>query len=133
MKIFSAKVDSNVESIRKKSSEREFYRHMCKSLTGKGFTKIVPFGGIYFDLLYVEDLMLPETINTLPDATLAALADHARIQHRQPPALADAQNHYAQLDALGIHMDKEIAQNLQTDGLRLFQQGFEALLTQVNQ
>ena len=47
MKIFSAKVDSNVESIRKKSSEREFYRHMCKSLTGKGFTKIVPFGGIY--------------------------------------------------------------------------------------
>ena len=57
MKIFSAKVDSNVESIRKKSSEREFYRHMCKSLTGKGFTKIVPFGGIYFDLLYVEDNM----------------------------------------------------------------------------
>ena len=87
----------------------------------------------YSDLLYVEDLMLPETINTLPDATLAALADHARIQRRQPPALADAQNHYAQLDALGIHMDKEIAQDLQTDGLRLFQQGFEALLAQVNQ
>ncbi|MEW5839262.1 MAG: transaldolase [Pseudomonadota bacterium] len=87
----------------------------------------------YSDLLYVEDLMLPETINTLPDATLAALADHALIRRREAPSLAEAQNHYAQLQALGIHMDKEIAQDLQSDGLRLFQQGFEALLSQANQ
>lgn len=57
MKIFSTKVNSNVESIRKKSSEREFYKHMDRSLNGKGFTKIVPFSGIYFDLLYIQENM----------------------------------------------------------------------------
>ncbi len=87
----------------------------------------------YSDLIYVEDVMLPETINTLPDATLAALADHAVIQHRTPPSASAAQAHYAQLASLGIHMDKEIAEGLQSDGLRLFQQGFDALLAQVNQ
>ncbi|MDD2894015.1 MAG: transaldolase [Halothiobacillaceae bacterium] len=87
----------------------------------------------YSDLIYVEDVMLPETINTLPDATLAALADHAVIQHRSPPSASAAQAHYAQLASLGIHMDKEIAEGLQSDGLRLFQQGFDALLAQVNQ
>ncbi|MGB5824281.1 MAG: UvrD-helicase domain-containing protein [Proteocatella sp.] len=54
MKIFSADVNSNVESIRKKSSERDFYKYMEERLTGTGLTKIVPFNGIYFDLLYVE-------------------------------------------------------------------------------
>jgi len=54
MKIFSADVNSNVESIRKKSSERDFYKYMEDKLTGIGITKIVPFNGIYFDLLYVE-------------------------------------------------------------------------------
>lgn len=54
MNIFSSDVNSNVESIRKKSSERDFYKYMEKRLTGLGVTKIVPFSGIYFDLLYVE-------------------------------------------------------------------------------
>lgn len=54
MKIFSADVNSSVESIRKKSSERDFYKYMQDKLTGIGLTKIVPFNGLYFDLLYVE-------------------------------------------------------------------------------
>ncbi|HES76806.1 MAG TPA: transaldolase [bacterium] len=87
----------------------------------------------YSDLIYVEEVMLPETINTLPDTTLAALADHAEIQRRPAPSLAAAQAHDAHLSALGIHMDKDIAEGLQVDGLRLFQLGFDALLTQVNQ
>jgi transaldolase len=87
----------------------------------------------YSDLLYVEDLMLPETLNTLPDATLAALADHAAIKPRHAPALDAAQAHYAVLAALGIDMDGAVAKGLQSDGLSLFQQGFDALLKQVNQ
>lgn len=87
----------------------------------------------YSDLLYVEADMLPETLNTLPDATLAALADHAEIKPRSALSLASAQTHYAALDALGIHMDAEVAEGLQSDGLKLFQQGFDALLKQVEQ
>ncbi|MEW6764281.1 MAG: transaldolase [Pseudomonadota bacterium] len=85
----------------------------------------------YSDLLYVEDVMLPDTINTLPDVTLAALADHARIERRTPPLLTDAEAHYGHLSTLGIHMDGEIAAELQSDGVRLFQQSFDALLKQV--
>ncbi|MEW6445575.1 MAG: transaldolase [Pseudomonadota bacterium] len=85
----------------------------------------------YSDLLYVEDLMLPDTINTLPDATLGALADHGRIVRHDPPSLAEAEAHYGHLTALGIHMDGGVASDLQTDGLRLFQQSFDALLKQV--
>ena len=54
MKIFSTNVNSNVESIRKKASEKEFYKYMSDKLSGIGITKIVPFKGIYFDLMYVE-------------------------------------------------------------------------------
>ena len=87
----------------------------------------------YSDLIYVEDVMLPETLNTLPDATLAALADHAEIKPRHAPALDAAQAHYAALSALGIDMENSVAQGLQNDGLKLFQQGFDALLRQVEQ
>ena len=87
----------------------------------------------YSDLIYVENVMLPETLNTLPDATLAALADHAEIRPRHAPALDAAQAHYAALSALDIHMDGSVANGLQSDGLSLFQQGFDALLKQVNQ
>jgi transaldolase len=87
----------------------------------------------YSDLLYVEADMLPETLNTLPDATLTALADHAEIKPRNAPALDSAQAHYAALAALGIHMDAKVAEGLQSDGLKLFQNGFDALLKQVNQ
>lgn len=55
MKIFSSNVNSNVESIRKKYSEKDFYKYMSNKLDGIGITKIVPFKGIYFDLLYVDE------------------------------------------------------------------------------
>lgn len=55
MKIFSSNVNSNVESIRKKYSEKDFYKYMSNKLTGTGITKIVPFKGIYFDLFYIEE------------------------------------------------------------------------------
>lgn len=54
MNIFSANVNSNVESIRKKASEKDFYKYMNDKMPGLGITKIVPLKGIYFDLLYVE-------------------------------------------------------------------------------
>lgn len=84
----------------------------------------------YSDLLYVEDVMLPETINTLPDTTLNAIADHAHVHARQPPSADDACAHYAALTALGFDLEAD-ADNLQRDGLQLFAQGFEALLRSV--
>ena len=81
----------------------------------------------YSDLLYVEPLIGPETINTLPDKTLAALRDHGH------PALTVGKNmdgaaaHYRQLAALGINME-QVGETLQADGVRLFEASFEKLL-----
>ncbi len=82
----------------------------------------------YSDLLYVEPLMWPETINTLPDATLAALADHGRIERRPPADLAQEEAHIARLAGMGIDLDGELAARLLDEGLALFQESFQHLL-----
>lgn len=81
----------------------------------------------YSDLLYVEPLIGPETINTLPDATLAALRDHGQPSSQISQNLATATEHYARLEALGIDMNA-IGEQLQRDGLAQFEQAFEGLL-----
>ncbi|HJV93933.1 MAG TPA: transaldolase, partial [Azonexus sp.] len=72
----------------------------------------------YSDLLYVEPLIGPETITTLPDATLAAFREHGKVQDR----LAEDQDQAAALiDALaGLDIDLgEVGETLQGEGLGL--------------
>ncbi|MEW6729588.1 MAG: transaldolase family protein, partial [Pseudomonadota bacterium] len=85
----------------------------------------------YSDLLYVEQVMWPETVNTLPDATLAALADHGRIERRAAADLAREEAHVARLAGLGIDLDGAVAARLQEDGLALFQDSYDRLLALV--
>jgi transaldolase len=56
----------------------------------------------YSDLLYVESLIGPDTINTLPDATLAAFRDHGRATSTLEQDVEAAQEHF---DALEPVMD----------------------------
>ena len=83
----------------------------------------------YSDLLYVEPLIGKETINTLPDKTLAALAEHGQ------PALqveADIDQSTAQLAALarlGIDLD-QVGLILQGEGVQSFEAAFQKLLQQ---
>lgn len=85
----------------------------------------------YSDLLYVEPLMWPETINTLPEATLLALADHGQIARRSAPDLAREEALVAQLAALGIDLDGAVAARLLEEGLALFQDSYARLLARV--
>ena len=83
----------------------------------------------YSDLLYVEPLIGRETINTLPDKTLAALRDHGTPAPRLEDAVSDSQ---AILDALArfdINLD-EVGLTLQADGVQLFERAFQSLLQQ---
>jgi transaldolase len=83
----------------------------------------------YSDLLYVEPLIGKETINTLPDKTLAALAEHGQ------PALqveADIDQSTAQLAALarlGIDLD-QVGLIQQGEGVQSFEAAFQKLLQQ---
>lgn len=81
----------------------------------------------YGDLLYVEPLVGPETVSTLPDATLAALRDHGRIEPSLNEGLADARRHFNALAALGIDMEAE-GEHLQREGLAQFESAFGKLL-----
>ncbi|MDR2690180.1 MAG: transaldolase [Azoarcus sp.] len=81
----------------------------------------------YSDLLYVEPLIGPETINTLPEATLAALRDHGRIAPTLERDTDAAHATHAALDAMGIDLDA-LGAALQTDGLAQFDQAFAKLL-----
>jgi transaldolase len=84
----------------------------------------------YSDVLYVEPLIGKESINTLPDATLAAFRDHGRVGDTLGEGLAEAQLHLAALAALGIDLN-ELGETLQVDGVRIFADAYDKLLAAV--
>ncbi len=81
----------------------------------------------YSDVLYVEALIGPESINTLPDATLAAFRDHGRAAAHLTDGLEDAHAHMHALKALGID-PAELGERLQFDGVRLFAEAYQKIM-----
>jgi transaldolase len=84
----------------------------------------------YPDLLYVEPLIGPQTINTVPDATLAAFRDHGRAARTIDTGLAQAAAVLERLAALGVDTTA-VGEQLQTEGLALFEEAYAALLAAV--
>jgi len=83
----------------------------------------------YHDLLYVEPLIGEETINTLPDKTLAALRNHGKPAVRVEDGIAEAVAQLAGLAHLGIDMNA-VGNTLQDDGVKLFEAAYQKLLLQ---
>ena len=81
----------------------------------------------YLDVLYVEELVGPETVNTLPTATLEAYRDHGRPQSRVAENFAEDAALLAQLGGLGIDLDVVTTQ-LQVDGVISFADAFDGLM-----
>lgn len=81
----------------------------------------------YSDLLYVEPLIGSDTINTLPDKTLAALADHGETAPTVHLGVADAEADIVELESLGIS-PTAIGEELQAEGLRLFAESYDKLI-----
>jgi transaldolase len=88
----------------------------------------------YRDVLYVEELIGPDTINTLPPATLEAFKDHGRVARTvdSPGAFERAQETMNELAAVGIDMDAVTLQ-LQREGVRLFADSFEQLIARLEE
>jgi len=85
----------------------------------------------YSDILYVENLIGPETINTVPDSTLKAFADHGKLEASLVAGMDEADRVWDALERLGIDMDGAIAEQLQREGVDAFQQSFDALLAEI--
>jgi len=81
----------------------------------------------YSDVLYVEELVGPETVNTLPTATLEAYRDHGRPHARVAASFDEDAAMLARLDDLGIDLDAATAE-LQTEGVKSFADSFDGLM-----
>ena len=81
----------------------------------------------YRDVIYVEQLIGQETVNTLPPATLDAFKDHGIVAMTVDQDVAGAEKNLADLAAAGISLDA-VTDQLLTDGLASFQQSFDTLL-----
>ncbi len=81
----------------------------------------------YSDVKYVETLIGPDTVNTLPPATLDAFRDHGAVARTVDANVADAQAQLAALAALGIDLDA-VTDQLLAEGLASFQKSFDTLI-----
>lgn len=79
------------------------------------------------DILYVKALAAPFTVNTMPDGTLKALADHGEVQTILPADGGDAENVLTAFALAGIDIDKLAAQ-LQEEGAKSFVKSWNDLL-----
>jgi transaldolase len=83
------------------------------------------------DVLYVKSLAAPLTVNTMPDATLQALADHGEIGAILPADGGDCEQVLAQFSRTGIDVDVLAAQ-LQDEGAKSFVQSWNDLMAVIN-
>jgi len=81
----------------------------------------------YLDVLYVEELVGPETVNTLPTATLEAYRDHGRPESKVAETFDEDEALLTQLAGLGIDFD-QVTTQLQVDGVRSFADAFDELM-----
>jgi transaldolase / glucose-6-phosphate isomerase len=84
----------------------------------------------YRDVLYVEELIGPETVNTMPPATVDAFRDHGRLRNSLTEDVAGAQKVMSDLAKAGISI-QEVTTKLTAEGVKLFADAFEKLLQSV--
>ncbi len=84
----------------------------------------------YPDVYYVEALVGPDTVDTLPPQTLTAYKDHGRPEARLTSGLEQARAELAELARLGIDMG-QVTRKLEADGVASFTKSFDSLLETV--
>ncbi|MCC6653039.1 MAG: transaldolase [Candidatus Eisenbacteria bacterium] len=84
----------------------------------------------YRDVLYVEELIGPDTVNTIPPATLDAFNDHGVVETRIRNGMTDARALFGKLNALGVPVESLIDQ-LEGEGVKSFAKSYDDLLAAI--
>ena len=84
----------------------------------------------YRDVIYVEELIGPDTVNTMPPATVEAFRDHGRLRNSLTEDVPGAQKVMDDLARAGVSI-KEVTDKLTDDGVKLFADAFDKLLAAV--
>ena len=125
------------------ANSKVVYRRFMEIFHGEGFASLRSRGArvqrplwastgtknpAYSDVLYVENLIGPETVNTLPPDTINAFRDHGKIPGATvKTGFDDADAALATLAKLGINLDA-ITEKLQVDGVASFSASFDQLM-----
>jgi transaldolase len=81
----------------------------------------------YRDVIYVEELIGPQTVNTLPPATLEAFRDHGDTRRSIDVGVAEAERALAAVETAGVSVH-DVTNQLLAEGLAAFQKSFDTLL-----
>jgi len=84
----------------------------------------------YPDILYVQEMIGPDTVNTIPPATFDAFRDHGQPRETLTEGVDEAKQVMQNLAAVGISINR-ITDKLTDDGVRLFEEAFDKLLAAV--
>ena len=115
-------------------SEEMFGSERWKSLEAKGARKqrllwasTGTKNPAYSDVLYIDELIGPDTVNTMPPETLNAFVDHGKVESTLNIGINEAKAQLKELKKLGIDINK-ITDKLLVDGVKSFSDSFESLL-----
>jgi transaldolase len=86
----------------------------------------------YRDVLYIEELIGPDTVNTIPPATMDAFRDHGIVRRTLDADVTAADTTMANLQKAGISMEK-VTDQLLEEAIKLFADAFQKLLAAVEQ
>lgn len=86
----------------------------------------------YSDVLYIDDLIGPDTVNTMPQKTMDAFRDHGVVASTLTQDIDGARAILNKTEALGLDLEG-VTRDLVTDGVKLFSQSFDALLGAVDE
>jgi transaldolase len=81
----------------------------------------------YRDVMYVEELIGPDTVDTMPPATIDAFRDHGVVARTVDKKVAVAEGLLKEIEAAGISM-REVTEKLLVDGIASFQKSFDELI-----
>ena len=84
----------------------------------------------YRDVLYVEELIGPETVNTMPLETIEAFLDHGVVERTLDAGVDDARDTLRRIEALGVSM-RQVTDELISEGVAAFGKSFDELIATI--
>ncbi len=81
----------------------------------------------YRDVMYAEELIGPDTVDTMPPATIDAFRDHGVVERTVDKKIAAAEGLLKEIEAVGISME-EVTEKLLVEGISSFQKSFDELI-----
>src|SRR5262249_3037697 len=82
----------------------------------------------YSDTLYVDNLIGPDTVNTMPDATIEAFSEHGTLARTVDKHVEDADAVWSSLHEVGVDM-ADVAETLEDEGVASFEKSFDELIS----